>query len=65
VEGAWQAWGEQRLPAQFIHLDTAAAGRCSMATLHAVAAHAEREAAAGAYVAEAGAEPVLEAGRWP
>jgi hercynylcysteine S-oxide lyase len=63
AEDGWRAWGKQRLPTQFVHLDTAAAGRCSVATLHAVAAHAEREAAAGAYVAEAEAKPVLEAGR--
>jgi pyridoxal 5-phosphate dependent beta-lyase len=46
-----------------VHLDTAAAGRCSAATLRAAAAHAEREAAAGAYVAESDARAVLEAGR--
>jgi hercynylcysteine S-oxide lyase len=47
----------------FTHLDTAAAGRSSEQTLRAVAAHAEREAVAGAYVAAAGAAPVIDAGR--
>ena len=59
----WRRWRGDRPPAQNVHLDTAAAGRCSTATLRAAAAHAEREAAAGAYVAQAEAEPVLEAGR--
>jgi hercynylcysteine S-oxide lyase len=44
-------------------LDTAAAGRSSVATLRAAAAHAEREATLGAYVAQAEARPVLEQGR--
>jgi len=59
----WRRWHRQRPPAQVLHLDSAAAGRCSTATLRAAAAHAEREAAVGAYVAEAEAQPVLEAGR--
>jgi pyridoxal 5-phosphate dependent beta-lyase len=59
----WQRWREQRYPAQLLHLDSAAAGRCSVVTLQAAAAHAEREAAVGAYVAEAEAQPVLEAAR--
>jgi len=46
-----------------VHLDTAAAGRSSLATLAATAAHAEREAMTGAYVAAAEAAPVLAAGR--
>jgi hercynylcysteine S-oxide lyase len=52
----WGWWRERRLPAQRVHLDTAAAGRSSVATLRATAAHAEREATAGAYVAQAEAE---------
>lgn len=44
---AWQRWKAQRVPAQLVHLDTAAAGRSSMATLRATASHAEREAAVG------------------
>jgi pyridoxal 5-phosphate dependent beta-lyase len=63
VGGPWRRWREDRAAAQNVHLDTAAAGRSSAATLRAAAAHAEREAAAGAYVAQAGAKPVLEAGR--
>jgi hercynylcysteine S-oxide lyase len=46
-----------------VHLDTAAAGRSSLATLTATAAHAEREAMTGAYVAAAEAAPALAAGR--
>jgi hercynylcysteine S-oxide lyase len=45
------------------HLDTAAAGRSSVTTLRAVAAHAEREATVGAYVAQAEAAPVLKQGK--
>lgn len=59
----WQRWRASRPRAQYVHLDTAAAGRSATATLRATAAHAEHEAAAGAYVAEADAQPVLEAGR--
>jgi pyridoxal 5-phosphate dependent beta-lyase len=59
----WLSWRRQRHPAQLLHLDTAAAGRCSSATLRATAEHAAREAARGAYVAEAEAGPLLEAGR--
>ncbi len=46
-----------------MHLDSAAAGRSSTATLAATAGHAEREAAVGAYVAAAQAAPVLAEGR--
>ena len=63
AEGAWGWWRERRLPAELVHLDSAAAGRSSTATLAATAAHAEREAARGAYVAQAEAAPVLDAGR--
>ena len=59
----WQWWRERRLPAGPIHLDSAAAGRSSRATLAASAAHAEREATTGAYVAQEEAEPVLAEGR--
>jgi len=51
------------VPAERVHLDSAAAGRSSTATLAATAGHAEREAAVGAYVAAAQAAPVLEQGR--
>ena len=59
----WRRWHRQRRPAQVLHLDSAAAGRSSTATLRAAAAHAEREAEVGAYVAEAEVQPVLDAGR--
>ena len=53
----WHWWRERRLPAEVTHLDSAAAGRSSRATLAATAAHAEREATVGAYVAMAEASP--------
>jgi pyridoxal 5-phosphate dependent beta-lyase len=59
----WGWWRERRLPGGPLHLDTAAAGRSSLATLAAAAAHAEREATIGAYVAQEEAEPVLAEGR--
>ena len=59
----WGWWRERRLPAGPLHLDTAAAGRSSLATLAATAAHAEREATSGAYVAQEEAEPLLAEGR--
>jgi pyridoxal 5-phosphate dependent beta-lyase len=59
----WGWWRERRLPAELLHLDTAAAGRSSRATLAATAAYAERETVRGAYVAQAEAAPVLDAGR--
>jgi hercynylcysteine S-oxide lyase len=63
LDQEWQGWRDRRPVPRGIHLDTAAAGRCSMATLAAMAAHAKLEATAGAYVAQAEAEPVLEQGR--
>jgi hercynylcysteine S-oxide lyase len=62
-EDGWAWWRERRRPAGLLHLDSAAAGRSSIATLAATAAHAEREATRGAYVALAEAAPVLDAGR--
>ena len=59
----WGWWRERRLPGGPLHLDTAAAGRSSLATLAATAAHAEREATSGAYVAQEEAEPLLAEGR--
>jgi len=59
----WRWWRERRPSAGSIHLDSAAAGRSSLATLAATAAHAEREATTGAYVAQEEAEPVLAEGR--
>jgi pyridoxal 5-phosphate dependent beta-lyase len=63
AEDGWAWWRERRLSAEVLHLDTAAAGRSSAATLAATAAHAEREVTRGAYVAQAEAAPVLDAGR--
>jgi pyridoxal 5-phosphate dependent beta-lyase len=60
---AWTWWRDERLPAAGLHLDSAAAGRSSRATLAATAAHAEREATEGAYVATVNAVPVLTAGQ--
>ena len=57
----WSWWRERRLPGGPLHLDTAAAGRSSRATLAAAAAHAEREATTGAYVAQEEAEPIRQA----
>lgn len=62
-DGEWRQWRAQRPPSRQIHLDTAAAGRSSAETLRVTAAHAEREAVVGAYVAQAEAAPVLAEGR--
>lgn len=62
TDAPWGWWRERRLPSPLVHLDTAAAGRSSVATLRATAAHAEREAAVGAYVAQAEVQPVLDDG---
>lgn len=59
----WRLFNTNRPASTFTHLDTAAAGRSSVETLRAVAAHAEREAVAGAYVAAAEAAPLIAAGR--
>jgi pyridoxal 5-phosphate dependent beta-lyase len=63
ADSGWAWWRERRLPAEVVHLDSAAAGRSSTTTLAATAAHAEREVTRGAYVAQAEAAPVLDAGR--
>ena len=60
-ERTWTQWGLARPRTDFLHLDTAAAGRSSQATLDAVAAHAKLEAEVGGYVAAAIAAPGLEA----
>lgn len=59
----WRQWRERRPSAKNVHFDTAAAGRSSAGTLRAVADHAEREAAEGAYVAQAAVGPVIDQGR--
>ena len=53
------AWTAARLPTSVNHLDSAAAGRSSIATLDAASAHARRESVEGAYVAAAGAASTL------
>ena len=63
ADAQWRWWRERRLPAERIHLDSAAAGRSSRATLAATAAYAEREATVGAYVAMAEVVPVLYEGQ--
>lgn len=55
-----RAWRAARLPTGVVHLDTAAAGRSSRATLDAVAAHLRREAETGGYVAAAEADATME-----
>jgi len=59
----WRHWRDQRLPTDYLHLDSAAAGRSSAETLRATSAHAEREAIMGTYVAQAEAAPALQKGR--
>jgi pyridoxal 5-phosphate dependent beta-lyase len=61
--GSWRLFAGNRPETDYVHLDSAAAGRSSRATREAVAAHAEREATVGAYVAEAEAAPVIARGR--
>lgn len=55
----WAAWGRARPGAAVLHLDSAAAGRSSTATLQAVAEHALLEAEVGGYVAETRAAGTL------
>ena len=57
----WKGWAAARPASQVLHLDSGAAGRSSLATLDAVAAHARREATVGAYVALRDAQPTLGA----
>jgi hypothetical protein len=47
-DSAWGWWRDRRLPGELVHLDRAAAGRSSAATLAATAARAEREVTRGA-----------------
>ena len=63
LDTAWQEWSQRRPDAQVTHLDTAAAGRTSLAVREAVADFARREAEVGAYVAEAEAADLLAVGR--
>lgn len=59
----WLTWARQRPSPRVVHLDSAAAGRCSTEAMQAASAHALAEAELGAYVAEEQAAPVLDAGR--
>ena len=52
TDDEWAAWREARPHTTLLHLDSAAVGRSSTATLDAVVAHARLEAEAGGYVAE-------------
>ncbi len=63
TEHAWTDWAGARPRTDFLHLDTAAAGRSSQATLDAVTAHARLEAQVGGYVAAEIAAPRLQAVR--
>jgi pyridoxal 5-phosphate dependent beta-lyase len=57
----WSAWAASRPPTDLLHVDTAAFGRSSSATLEATAAHARLEAEVGGYVAEEQAAARLDA----
>ncbi len=59
----WTSWSSRRLPFRGTHLDSAAAGRSSEATLAASAAHARLEAEVGGYVAQEQASEQIESGR--
>jgi selenocysteine lyase/cysteine desulfurase len=63
TDDVWAAWRAARPPTRLVHLDSAAVGRSSQATLDAVAEHARLEAEIGGYVAEEHAEPQLTASR--
>ena len=56
-------WVADRVPTPLVHLDAAAAGRPSTAVLAAEVAHLQAEAEQGAYVAQAAASTVVDAGR--
>jgi pyridoxal 5-phosphate dependent beta-lyase len=58
-DDVWAAWREARPPSTLLHLDAAAVGRSSTATLEATAAHARLEAELGGYVAEDHVAPQL------
>jgi hercynylcysteine S-oxide lyase len=63
LAAAWRRWRDRRPSTQLLHLDSAAAGRSSAATLEASATVAARAAAVGASAAAAEVESTLEAGR--
>ena len=57
---AWASWREARPHTAVLHLDTAAVGRSSIATLHAASDHARRESEVGGYVAQDRASEQLD-----
>ncbi len=58
---AWDRWSDARPVPQVLHLDHAAVGRSSVATLTAAAEHARLEAVVGGYVAQDQAGEALRA----
>lgn len=56
----WEDWAAARPSTDVLHLDSAAVGRQSRATLDAVVAHALLEAKTGGYVAQDRVAPALE-----
>jgi pyridoxal 5-phosphate dependent beta-lyase len=60
---SWTQFRDDRPLSDFVHLDTAAAGRSSRKTLATIAGYHEREAIAGGYVAAAEASGVIDSGR--
>lgn len=52
TDRVWEDWAAARPEPQVLHLDSAAVGRSSRATLEAVGAHARLEAETGGYVAQ-------------
>jgi pyridoxal 5-phosphate dependent beta-lyase len=61
IDAAWARWAASRPKTDVLHLDSAAVGRSSTATLEAVAAHALLESEVGGYVAQDLARDRLEA----
>jgi pyridoxal 5-phosphate dependent beta-lyase len=61
VTAAWCSGWQRRPDTPWLHFDSAAAGRSSLATLTAAAEHARLEAEVGAYVAEERAADILTA----
>ncbi len=56
---SWDEWAVRRPESEVVHLDSAAAGRASSATLEAVIAHLHREVEVGGYVAEEELAPAI------
>lgn len=60
VSDQWTEWAARRPEPRLMHLDSAAAGRQSIAVLDAVADHARLESEVGAYVAQESVAEVLD-----